>query len=180
MNNPQILYQINHQEQLIFVSDRWSKFALANDGPELIGEKILNRSLWDFITDSTTQELYRKIIQKVRKGHVVNLNLRCDSPGFRRLLSMTITLQGYNNVQFETHIIWMEKRNRQNIFQKDIQRSDDILVVCSWCNKINVGDEIWQEIEEAVSTLDLFECEYLPRISHGMCPSCYQAISEKY
>lgn len=173
-NDPHIIYKINNRDRIIFVNDEWSRFALANDAPELVAEKILNRSLWNFIKNDTIQELYRKFVGKARAGNTVRFNFRCDSPDFRRLLKMTITLQEEQSVQFETHVIWKQKRAPQTILQKNNRSADRILIVCSWCNKINVKNEIWQEIEEAVENLRLFEMEELPQLSHGMCLSCYQ------
>ena len=179
-NNLQILYRINSQDEIIFVNDEWSRFALNNDAPELVMEKVLNRNLWDFITGDTTQELYQKIVQKVRAGHIINFKFRGDSPDFRRLLGMNITLQEKNYVQFETRVVWIEKRLHQNILQRDVRPNERVLTVCSWCSKINVTDENWQEVEEAIINPGLFEMDALPRLSHGICFSCYQTISEKF
>jgi hypothetical protein len=47
------------------------------------------------------------------------------------------------------------------------------------CKKIAVSDSEWQEIEIAMVTLNLFEKERLPQITHGLCPSCYdKAMTE--
>jgi Fe2+ or Zn2+ uptake regulation protein len=62
------------------------------------------------------------------------------------------------------------------LFNNDAPRTDNLLTICSWCNKIETGNGKWQEVEEAVESLGLFELETLPLISHGMCDSCYQTI----
>ncbi len=175
-----ISYVINEENEIIFVNDAWSKFALANNAPELIAEKILNCNLWDFISDDTTRELYQKLVDKARAGHSVNFNFRCDSPDLRRFLEMQITLREDKNIQFDTRIINAEKRIYQNVFQNDARRTDSVIVACSWCKKIETRDGSWHEIEEALSNLKLFESENIPQMSHGMCVSCYQSISEKH
>lgn len=43
--------------------------------------------------------------------------------------------------------------------------------MCSWCKKVALGGQ-WHEVEDAVRTLNLFSSHELPRISHGMCPTC--------
>ena len=61
-----ISYQLNELDEIVSVSKGWTRFALANDAPDLVPEKVLNRPLWDFITDLTTEQLYRQILKRVR------------------------------------------------------------------------------------------------------------------
>ena len=57
---------------------------------------------------------------------------------------------------------------------------DEIIIICSWCNKIKVDEGDWQEIEEFLRAYGLFDLEILPQPSHGMCDSCYKTVSEKF
>ena len=44
-----------------------------------------------------------------------------------------------------------------------------------WCQRVHL-DEQWVELEEAASSLRLFERAGLPQVSHGICESCQQAM----
>lgn len=57
---------------------------------------------------------------------------------------------------------------------------DEVIIICSWCNKIRVDEGDWQEVEELLKSLGLFDLELLPQPSHGMCDDCYEVISEKF
>lgn len=177
--NLEILYRINKQDRIVFVNDAWSQFAVENGSPELTSENVLNRSLWDFISDRTTISFYQKILRQVRKGHSMEFNLQCDSGELRRYLVMTVSLRENGDVQFESRLIRAEKRSPQKIFQSDVPRKDEVIIICSWCGKINIGKNNWQEIEDAVKILGLFESDALPQVSHGMCSDCYQIMSRK-
>lgn len=179
-NNLHLSYRIDEADDIIFVSDGWSAFALANSAPELVAEKVLHRKLWDFISDETTRDVYRQLVKKVRGGRSVNFYSRCDSPDTRRFLAMTITLQEDKNIQFDTRMINSEKRVYQNVFQKDARRGNSIIVVCSWCNKVETDGGRWREIEDAVANLKIFESENIPQMSHGMCASCYKSVTAKH
>lgn len=180
-NNLHLSYKIDEADDIIFVSDAWSAFALANGAPELVGEKVLNRSLWNFVTDETTREVYRQMINKVRGKHSVSFDFRCDSPDTRRFLEMKITLWKDKTVRFDTRLICAEKRVRQNVFQKDARRGGSgVIVVCSWCNKVETDDGKWREIEDAAADLKIFESENIPQMSHGMCASCYEVVTAKH
>lgn len=171
-----IIYRVNSKDEFIFFNKEWARFAIANDGAELLPEKILNRTLWEFITGDITAGLYKEIIRRVRMGHVAHFNFRCDSPGFRRFMEMTITLQNGDEVQFETILINEEEREPQELLYKDAPRTNDLIRMCGWCNKFGVDEGVWMEIEDAVSALHLFERRSLPRITHGICDSCAETM----
>ncbi len=175
-----ITYAINQENEIIFVNEAWSEFASANNAPELAAEKVLNCNLWDFISDDLTRELYTKLIDKARAGHSINFNFRCDSPDFRRFFVMEISLRADQNIQFATRLINVERRIDKNVSQPDALLNGNLIVICSWCQKIEMSDGSWHELEEILSILKLFESAAAPQMSHGMCIACYQSISEKH
>ena len=67
----------------------------------------------------------------------------------------------------------------QNLLDTNALHSDDLIHICGWCKRVDVGQENWEEIEEAVKTLGVFEQEKLPQITHGMCSDCYKAMLEQ-
>ena len=176
--NLHILYRINEQDRIVFVNDAWNQFAMDNNTPELLSERILNRSLWDFISDPTTINFYRTILQRVRNGRSMEFNLRCDTAELRRFFVMNISFKD-GAVQFDSQLIREEKRSSQKILQGSVGRKDEVIIICSWCGRINTGNNEWQEVEDAVKVLGLFELSVLPQISHGMCNDCYKLMFRK-
>lgn len=77
-----IIYRVNDQDDLVFVSREWDRFAADNSGDLVTSQRVLNRPLWDFITDENTRELYRQVLKRVREGSLVRFTFRCDSPNF--------------------------------------------------------------------------------------------------
>ncbi|MEJ7699195.1 MAG: Crp/Fnr family transcriptional regulator [Pyrinomonadaceae bacterium] len=67
----------------------------------------------------------------------------------------------------------------QNLLDTNALHSDDLIHICSWCKRVDVGQENWEEIEEAVKTLGVFEQEKLPQITHGICSDCYKTMLEQ-
>ena len=55
-------------------------------------------------------------------------------------------------------------------------RSGEFLKICSWCKKIHIPGQGWGEIEAAIEPLDLFGHHSMPRMTHTICDSCYNAI----
>ncbi|MBX7174216.1 MAG: hypothetical protein K1X72_24800 [Pyrinomonadaceae bacterium] len=172
-------YIINSDDEIVFVNEDWQNFAVAANASNLLSDKILQQSIWNFITDLSTIYLYREILKKVRTGDPIKFNIRCDSAEFKRLIEINISPQPNDGVHFENRILKMEKRSPQDIFKIDIPRSNKIVVICSWCNRINLEKNKWVEIESAVKDSEIFSQELLPQLSHGMCQDCFEKISRQ-
>ncbi len=174
------VYRINKENIVTYVSDNWLSFAQENHG----GEKchpdfVRGQSLWDFIADHETRYIYENIIQKVRESkHCIKIPFRCDSPDKRRFLELSIIPLEGEEIEFQSKIIKIEEREGINFLRNDIARSGEFLRMCSFCKKMAISKEEWVELEIAVAVLKLFENTQLPKISHGVCPSCYKAYME--
>jgi hypothetical protein len=68
-----------------------------------------------------------------------------------------------------------EREEPQPILDPEAPRGTDMLTMCGWCDRFEVGDE-WVEVEEAAKRLGLFVRSELPAISHGICPSCSEML----
>lgn len=175
----EILYRVNYLDEIVFVNEDWDIFATANGAPHLLSKNIIGKLLWQFVTDETTSQLYREMIHRARGGQIIQFNFRCDAPDLRRFLEMSIKPAG-ENVQFETRALRLESRPAQTLLKSDVPRAGGLLSICGWCKKVEVGKEMWEEVENAVSLLNLFETEGLPpQLTHGICKVCYQAMIEK-
>lgn len=172
-----VRYQIDASDRIAAVNEGWIEFARANSGDRLLPPAIVGHSLWDSISDPTTTQIYRAIVNRVRKGAgPAQFRFRCDSPAMRRLLEMRIKGGERGAVDFETSLI--ESQPRPVVALMDVQtpRSDALITICAWCMKIEVPGHVWLEIEAAAATMGLFESAALPHLSHGMCPDCYDAM----
>jgi hypothetical protein len=75
-------------------------------------------------------------------------------------------------VNFACRIVKIESRPRVALLAGDVERSDQVVTVCSWCKKVRIGTGDWVEVEEAVDRLELFNANVRPRLNHGICPPC--------
>lgn len=171
-------YIINNRDKIVFVNEAWDEFALENGAHHLVSDKVLSQSIWKFINDPTSFYIYQEILNKVRAGQDFSFNIRCDSPDRCRFLEIKIILQENGNVLFETRIIKEESRTAQKILEYGTPRSDEMLIICSWCKRFKIESDCWQEVEIAVTSMGLFEENLYPTLSHGICPDCYGAMSK--
>jgi hypothetical protein len=178
MNDDQYIYRIDHNDIIIYVSDNWNDFLIENFGqhdfkwPEIIG-----RSLWDVISDENTAHLYRLMINNVRETEKsISFPFRCDSKDERRYLTMNISLNSTDHIEFKSTILRIETRSAVHLVDPEINRSEELLKICSYCKNINIQEDTWTDIESAILDLHLFEKELLPHLSHGVCPECYKNL----
>jgi hypothetical protein len=173
-----VRYRINDRDEITFVNEAWDRFAEANDGGELAGDRVRGRILWNFISDKLTRQLYQQIVARVRQGHVAKFTLRCDSPSCRRHLEMTIRASGTDAIEFTTRSLRLEDRVPADLLTRATPRSADLLLSCAWCNRVNVGPDAWAEVEIAAERLKLFEFRRMPQLTHGICADCFGRMTD--
>lgn len=164
-------YWIDSADRLARVDDAWRAFAVMNGAPELASESILNRHLFSFCSDLTTQQVWASFLTRVRGGASIKVQIRCDAPGWRRLFDVHLSSEG-GMVAVVAEPVWEEGRPRVELLEVNRLSTDALLVCCSWCKKWRTSAGLWVEVEELVSELDLMQHAQLPRVSHGICEEC--------
>ena len=106
--------------------------------------------------------------------------LRCDSPSLRRFLRLTISRLSEQEIQFLSHTLRTEPRESVPLLDPSTNRSDELLRMCSWCKRILLPNDRWVEVEEAVTDLELFCLDALPKLTHGLCPACRVKFEEEF
>jgi hypothetical protein len=176
----QYIYKIDANNIITFVNDDWLAFAQENDAPHLTREATLQKSLLEYISDQETRDLYNQILDTVRATkEKITIPLRCDSPEYRRFIELKMSPKDKGAVELIGHVKKMERRNRVALLEKGSKKSDEFIRTCSWCKKVLVPNEGWFEIEEAIKRLKLMESTVVPKLTHGMCPSCYDKIIQQ-
>jgi hypothetical protein len=146
-----------------------------NGLPRLNAEAVIGRRLWDFISETTTRHFYQLLAKKARaSGKVVSVPFRCDEPGQRRFMKMSIQPQPEGALEFRTELEKEEERPRVDLLDPQFPRTDEKISVCAWCKRVKVSD--WIEVETAVRELRLFDQPRLPQMIHVMCPHCHKRM----
>lgn len=179
-DNAALLYRLDEQDRFVFIGETWLSFALANGGVGLEPDQIMARSLYDFMAGETTCLLYQNILQRVRAGHMICFPFRCDAPTRRQLMEMTIRLDENNLIEFTTRTLWVENRSPMPLFANSALAPTMIVRICGWCKRIELHQQQWVDLEEAVAHLRLFEQEQVPQLSHGICDVCSAMLKKSW
>jgi len=170
-------YSVDAEDRIVAVEEEWERFARSNAAPGLAGA-LHGRSLWDFISDPTTRELYRDMLKRVRAGTPIRIPFRCDAPDRRRFMELQVVAEADGTVHFHSHLLRLEWRDPVELLGSGPRNpATPPLNICSWCKHVEVEEE-WIEVEEAVERLELFGDHPPPLLSHGICPSCEKGMNE--
>ena len=168
----EFVYLVDATGTIRYVNEAWVDFAAENGASHLDIEAVTNTSLFDYIEDRTTRQLYDVLHNRVLKTRgPVRIPFRCDSPTRRRLMEMELRMEdgliGYHN-----RVLRLEERDPVPLWDPERARNGTPIRACGWCKKLPTPDGRWLEAEDAIRELDLFESADLPPISHGICPAC--------
>lgn len=169
-----IVYLVDGHDRIVSVGGPWDEFALENSGDAATAQQVIGRGLFEFVTDPTTQHLYRQMLARARAGRDLRFTYRCDSPDTRRLMAMEMRLvDGAGVVEFRSTPLQEQPRAPAHFPQADgaTDEPEPMQRACGWCNRFEVDGE-WLEVEAAAQRLQLLERAAPPTVTHGMCEDC--------
>ncbi|HEY7949723.1 MAG TPA: hypothetical protein VID51_02695 [Solirubrobacterales bacterium] len=176
MTTEALSYAIDEHDHLVKVDRGYYRFAEENGWAE--ATTSLGRSLWDYVAGEEMRKLQRMLVRRVRdEVGDVELPFRCDGPEVRRRMDIRIVARpGGRAVLFSARLRAEEEREEpQPLLDPEAPRGEEILTMCGWCDRFEVGGE-WVEVEEAARRLELFDRPELPALSHGICPDCTEML----
>ena len=173
----QYVYHIDARDYITFVSSEWQAFARDNNAAHLAQRSPLGESLWQFIDDEATRDLYHVLFQRVRsQPRSITIPFRCDSPTLRRFMALMLSPLADDGIELCGSLLRCERRRRVDILDSMVRRSDQWLTVCSWCKRACVPEYGWMEIEEAIVRLNISDSHALPNLTGGICTDCRRRI----
>lgn len=167
-----ISYAIDADDRLVDFNQSWTDFARANRGEQALPGVVKGRRLWDFVSDPTSQELYRRMVRRARGGESVLFRYRCDAPHERRVFTMEIRGGPDGRVEFESVMVKSEPRPAVAWLEPAAPASPELVRMCSWCARVAVGDDRWVVVERAMEEHQALKREGNPAITHGICGEC--------
>lgn len=179
MEFPTIVYQVDAEDRIVSVNDAWDIFAAQNDGNSATAERVVGRNLFEFISDPSTQYIYKQVLARIRSGSPFRFVFRCDSPIYRRLMQMEMQASDdRGSVEFRSTTLDATLRPAVQIPQADgadAPQPQELQRVCGWCNRLDVNGT-WLEIEQALPLLQMMEVATAPMVTHAMCDECMQRM----
>ena len=190
-----IAYVVDHHGVIDAVgAPHWRAFAAANGADTLADEgSVLGRSLFDFSEGDRVAEIYHRCLDLVFAARIPGARLasRCDGPGVRRELSITVTPipgggGGVERALFQSVTIAEEERPPIDLFdftgiaRRGAGQAWPILAMCSYCQAVRypLGVPAAEVAEDWISAEDYYHRggHARVRLSHGVCPPCFEEL----
>ena len=175
---PPVMYRLGPDNRIISLNEAWTVFAEQNSGFQLDVAHVIGQSIMSYISGDETKHLYETVFNKVRQiGKPIVIPFRCDAPEERRFMKLCISPSpdDFQSLNCVCTRIKSEQRPPNRLLHLATPRSDDLLIMCSWCKRVK-ADGTWVEIEAAIERMGLFYTKTLPRISHGCCETCLEHL----
>lgn len=170
-------WSIDSDDRIVSVNDAWLAFAEENEPYFADPMVIVGRPLWEFVTDVQTRRIYTLLIERLRRTREpLTVPFRCDSPGCRRFMEVTLSPDGDGGVRFVSRMLHQEHRPEVEWMASSHLVTERLLTLCSWCKKIKLPGNEYVEVERAIERLDLFGELTLPQFTHGCCPQCLESM----
>jgi hypothetical protein len=184
MTGESCIYRIDRSNTITEVSRNWVVIAEENDwSSERDPSDVVGRPIGDFIEDAQTRQLYEEAYERVRNGTPCGpIPFRCDSPGERRWLELYLEPLRDGTIEITSKVVRTERRAPvqlpAQLYDGAVGTSDELLKICSMCKKLAVSGNEWVEIEDGLAQLRVFERDEMPRLTHGVCDSCYRTVMD--
>lgn len=170
-----LFFRLDKGDRITEIGGSWDRMAQENGGDHLCGQSVLGYPLYDYISGDISKMFVRTVIDGVRVlRRARTVPYRCDSPGLRRYMEMSISFEPGGGLLLEHRQLRTESTGRRFDFQAGVQPLRQMVVRCSHCNGLKV-DGAWGEPE---SLLPADHSGKVPVI-YGVCPKCMALVRRK-
>lgn len=167
--------------RIVSVNRAWLEFMRSMLATEFSADAVIGRPLWDYVRGKSVRQLWEVLFERVRAvGAPVFVPMRADTAGLRRVLDIELHPMPERSIRQVFECVWTEARPAMALLDSAYPRSDDALLRCAWCNRIQVRLGTWEEIEDAQLTLRIEAVETLPALDHGVCGGCKQSLLKTF
>lgn len=171
------IHRIDADDRIVHANAGWWEFAKENGAHDLTPEKVLGRSVYDFIDGDSTKAVLRLIIERARGGRTPHpIPYRCDAPALRRFMEMRVRQALNGEIEFINRVIRFEI-DPSLPPSAHFSEPPDFLRVCSWCKKVRLPDGTWEDLRSSSTALEMFASTHGRPLTHGICDDCVELFA---
>ncbi|MFL9826132.1 hypothetical protein [Rhodoplanes sp. SY1] len=131
--------RVDRTNRIVAVGGPWDEIALVNGGDAAIVERVLGTGLLDHVHGDPARMLVLTVLDRVRRfGAPRSVPYRCDTPGLKRWMEMTLTPAPDGTVTFEHRLLRSEPMQRPVRFAlaRPGTARGPAIIRCSSCNRV--------------------------------------------
>lgn len=159
---------VDEVASLLWAGGDWDEFARVNGGHDVMADKVLSKSLYQFIADQETAQVMMTIIDKVlAEQGSFHLRYRCDSPSFKRDLLMTVTPMRDRRLLFTHDLLDSQAMPFQG--ESWSHDPDSKNMKCSFCCSVKTPSADWTDPFSS-------DMHHPAKVAYTVCASCGNRI----
>jgi hypothetical protein len=173
-----VRYRIDAADRIEWIDeDAWTRFAAANDAPELTPDRVRGRSLFEFIDGDEVRALYAELFRSLRaRPREAMIPFRCDSPDTVRHMVLTCLPSPSGSIELTGRLVVRLARTPVTLLERRERRSSAMLVVCALCRRFESGDE-WVDVSRLLVRDPVLMDDVPPRLIARVCPDCGERLT---
>ena len=163
-------YTLNDEDRIVSVGPQWDQYALDEDAPESVADKVLGREIWDFIEGHQTRDYLFGIFHVCRiEYEEFNALYRCDTPDLYRLFRLIVKPHASGMLTVDHALI--EKRQSAGIRRIAAFPDHHDTTRCSICCAFQIGGK-WIDLEVRPEPGNFAK-------SYSICPKCQKTAQQE-
>lgn len=173
------LYSLDAEDRLVAVNERrvTPSDSVGRDLGIGAGDTLVGRSVWELLSDFTTQHFFRLLFGRARLDQrAITLPYRCDTPTLVRHFELRIVPDKSGALSVLSRSVLEIARPAVDLLDATVPRSHEWVRLCGWCKRLDL-DGRWEEIEVALACRPAWLQWPPPNVTHGICDDCERSIS---
>lgn len=169
-------YTLNEADRIVTVDDNWLQFAELNGAAELSRAAVIGKSIWDYISGSTSLNLYRSLFERARLENLrIKIPFRCDSPDLLRHMELEIDAESDGHLKLVGRLLRQENRSPNPSTDDLVRLPEQGILMCSFCKRVQASGE-WIEPEIVARKYDIFAETEAAKIEQSVCETCQDFV----
>lgn len=167
----ELYYRLDKADRIVETGGAWDRLAQENAGTDLLSASIVGRSLYDYIHGDVSRMFVRTLVNGVRTlGRPRTVPYRCDSPGVRRFMEMSLFREASGSILVEHRQLRTEAIQRKFDFKAGVALGRQMIIRCSHCNAVK-NNGTWGEAEDLLP-----EGNTQVPVIYGVCQTCLSLV----
>lgn len=160
---------VDHNLRILWVGGDWDEFALENEGPAAVANRVLSTRIDDHIVGDETKAAFNALVRAVLESHnELKIDYRCDSSHHLRRFQLTVRPMKDDRALLVHDLRDVQTFSRPHLYWR--YRHDADAAKCSFCNSVQIGDGPWIPSESLESHPSM--------VRYVVCPACAANIEE--
>jgi hypothetical protein len=167
-----VCFVLDEKLQLTYCNPAWDQFAVQNDAPHLVAEKVLGMHVLQSTSGPLVGYYQSLFAQALADRQPTHLDFQCSSAELERLMEMHVNPLRRTRALLIACSIRLEKPHdpSREPVQDGYRDEHGVMTMCSNCRRTRragVKPETWDWIAEFVE-------HQQKRVSHGLCDLCLE------